>query len=172
MHIWLLHLVFRVSGISHRWVLCLFLVFGGIVLGEMTQTATFGPLKVLLVFHSSLSKICVCCVCLFLSLFLISKICNVGHIDSHTFCFLNEILQRLLDVTCFCFSKSKLYELCRRFLVGALSFSGKMPEYSSDRFLVGAFPLREKCPTIAVTVFFQTTILTLIGPLFLQFLQS
>ena len=34
-------------------------------------------------------------------------------------------------------------------------------------FLVGAFPLREKCPTIAVTVFFlQTTILTLIGPLF------
>ena len=40
-------------------------------------------------------------------------------------------------------------------------------------FLVGAFPLREKCPTIAVTVFFlQTTILTLIGPLFLQFLQS
>ena len=42
-----------------------------------------------------------------------------------------------------------------------------------DAFLVGAFPLREKCPTIAVTVFFlQTTILTLIGPLFLQFLQS
>ena len=54
-------------------------------------------------------------------------------------------------------------------------------------FLVGAFPLREKCPTIAVTVFsrrfsikgkmpdyssdcffLQTTILTLIGPLFLQ----
>ena len=34
-------------------------------------------------------------------------------------------------------------------------------------FLVGAFPLREKCPTIAVTVFFlQTTILALIGPLF------
>ena len=33
-------------------------------------------------------------------------------------------------------------------------------------FLVGAFPLREKFPTIAVTVFFQTTILTLIGPLF------
>ena len=34
-------------------------------------------------------------------------------------------------------------------------------------FLVGAFPSREKCPTIAVTVFFlQTTILTLIGPLF------
>ena len=99
MHIWLLHLVSRVSGISHRWVLCLFLVFGGIVLGEMTQTATFGPLKVLLVLYSSLSRICVCCVCLFLSLFLISKICNVGHIDSHTFCFLNEILQRLLDVT-------------------------------------------------------------------------
>ena len=99
MHIWLLHLVFRVSGISHQWVLCLFLVFGGIVLGEMTQTATFGPLKVLLVFYSPLSRICVCCVCLFLSLFLISKICNVGHIHSHTFCFLNEILQRLLDVT-------------------------------------------------------------------------
>ena len=39
--------------------------------------------------------------------------------------------------------------------------------------LVGAFPLRDKCPTIAVTVFFlQTTTLTLIGPLFLQFLQS
>ena len=39
--------------------------------------------------------------------------------------------------------------------------------------LVGAFPLGEKCPTIAVTVFFlQTTILKLIGPLFLQFLQS
>ena len=33
-------------------------------------------------------------------------------------------------------------------------------------FLVGAFPLREKGPTIAVTVFFQTRILTLIGPLF------
>ena len=34
-------------------------------------------------------------------------------------------------------------------------------------FLVGAFQLREKCPTIAVTVFFlQTTILTLIGSLF------
>ena len=34
-------------------------------------------------------------------------------------------------------------------------------------FLVSAFSLREKCPTIAVTVFFlQTTILTLIGPLF------
>ena len=36
-----------------------------------------------------------------------------------------------------------------------------------DAFLVGAFPLRQKCLTIAVTVFFlQTTILTLIGPLF------
>ena len=33
------------------------------------------------------------------------------------------------------------------------SFKGKMPDYSSDCFLVGAFPLREKCPTIAVTVF-------------------
>ena len=42
-----------------------------------------------------------------------------------------------------------------------------MPDYSSDCFLVGAFPLREKCPTIAVTVYFlQTTTLTLIGPLF------
>ena len=42
--------------------------------------------------------------------------------------------------------------------------------YVSDQlflqFLVGAFPFREKCSTIAVTVFFlQTTILTLIGPL-------
>ena len=40
------------------------------------------------------------------------------------------------------------------FLVGAFSFWGKMPDYSSDLF------------------FLQTTILTLIGPLFLQFLQS
>ena len=28
-----------------------------------------------------------------------------------------------------------------------------MPDYSSDCFLIGAFPLREKCPTIAVTFF-------------------
>ena len=27
-------------------------------------------------------------------------------------------------------------------------------EFFSDRFLVDTFPLREKCPTIAVTVFF------------------
>ena len=34
-------------------------------------------------------------------------------------------------------------------------------------FEVGAFSLREKCPTIAVTFFFlQTTYLTLIGQLF------
>ena len=44
-------------------------------------------------------------------------------------------------------SKEK-YVFSRRF-----SFKGKMPDYSSDCFLVGAFPLREKCPTIAVTVF-------------------
>ena len=37
--------------------------------------------------------------CLFLSLFAMSKTCKVGHFNSHTFCFLNEILQRLLDVT-------------------------------------------------------------------------
>ena len=47
-------------------------------------------------------------------------------------------------------------------------FLTKFLDHSSSQriapFLVGAFPLREKCPTIAVTVFFlQTTILTLIG---------
>ena len=40
-------------------------------------------------------------------------------------------------------------------------------------FQSACFPFREKCPTTEVTVIFlQTTILTLIGPLFLQFLQS
>ena len=53
------------------------------------------------------------------------------------------------------------------FLVGALSFEGKMPDYSSDLFLVGALSFQGKMPDYSSDLFFlQTTILTLIGPLF------
>ena len=46
-----------------------------------------------------------------------------------------------------------------------------MLDYSSDCFLVGAFFLKEKSPTITVGSFFSADNLTLNGPLFLQFLQ-
>ena len=44
----------------------------------------------------------------------------------------------------------------------------------SETLLVGAFPLKEKSPTITVGSFFSFSAdnLTLNGPLFLQFLQS
>ena len=51
-------------------------------------------------------------------------------------------------------ARKRLWSLFVLFLVGALSFWGKMPDCSSDFF------------------FLQTTILTLKGPLFLQFFQS
>ena len=47
-----------------------------------------------------------------------------------------------------------------------------MPDYSSGCFLVGAFSLKEKSPTITVGSFFSADNLTLNGPLFLQFLQT
>ena len=58
--------------------------------------------------------------------------------------------------------------MCIVFLVGAFPLRKKIPTITVGSFLVGAFPLREKCPTIAVSFFssFQTTILTLIDPLF------
>ena len=46
-----------------------------------------------------------------------------------------------------------------------------MLDYSSDCFLVGAFFLKEKSPTITVGSFFSADNLTLNGPLFLQFLN-
>ena len=39
-----------------------------------------------------------------------------------------------------------------------ISIKGKMPDYSSDCFLVGAFSLKEKSPTLTVSSFFQLTI--------------
>ena len=41
------------------------------------------------------------------------------------------------------------------FLVGAFPLREKCPTIAVTVFLVGAFQLREKCPTIAVTVFFS-----------------
>ena len=51
------------------------------------------------------------------------------------------------------------------------SFEGKMPGYSSDCFLVGAFSFKEKSPTITVASFFffrQTTELIAYVPLFTE----
>ena len=53
------------------------------------------------------------------------------------------------------------------FLVGALSYQRKMPDYSSDLFFSRRFSIKGKMPDYSSDLFFlQTTILTLIGPLF------
>ena len=62
-------------------------------------------------------------------------------------------------------NNSNYFKYLALLLVDAFPLRKKCPTIAVTVCLLGAFPLREKCPTIAVTVCFQTTILTLIGPL-------
>ena len=60
------------------------------------------------------------------------------------------------------------------FLVGAFPLKEKSPTITVGSFLVGAFSLKEKRPTLTVSsffVFFSVDNLTLSGPLFLQFVH-
>ena len=85
-------------------------------------------------------------------------------ITKYFICFLKKYLA-LFEPYIADFRRSRLVFI-RRF-----SLKGKMPDYSSDSFLVGAFSLEEKSPTLTVSSFFSVDNLTLSGPLFLQFVH-